>query len=88
MFKIDNALTNTLRMFPTLQNTYKSLTVTKDLVNSKLTIAYRPNNCTINLNPIAIRQAISNVCIFKIKCINFNSLLSIFFYFFQGTQYC
>ncbi len=40
---------------------YNSLTVSRDSVNSKLTIAFRPNNCTVNLNPSSIRQTVAGV---------------------------
>lgn len=49
------------RVFPALQMVYNTLTVTRDTTNSIVTVAFRPNNCTINLTPSALRQAVSNV---------------------------
>lgn len=43
-------------MLPDLQIVYNSLTVTKDTTNKKVTIAFRPNNCTVNLQPNDLRQ--------------------------------
>ena len=48
-------------MMPALQNTYKTLSVTKNTAASSLTVSFRPNNCTINLSPSGLRQSIANV---------------------------
>ena len=45
---------------------YNSLQVTRDQVNKILTVSYRPNNCTINLQANKIRQELSNVSIHSI----------------------
>ena len=49
------------RVFPSLQMVYNSLSISRNSTNKLLTVSFRPNNCTVNLSPITVRQTIANV---------------------------
>ena len=49
-------LVNTRRLLPPIQMFYNTLLVSKSN-DSKISFAYRPNNCTINLAPVTLKQS-------------------------------
>lgn len=58
---------------PILQDVYNTLTVTNDKVSQQLSISFRTNNCTSNLQPLQIGQNLNSVsCLFKIKNADWN----------------
>jgi hypothetical protein len=53
---------------PAFQMVYNELSVEKS--DGSLTISYRPNNCTVGIPDISVRQAVDNVIMKKKTCVS------------------
>jgi len=48
------------RLFPNMQTVFNTLNVKKTTSNNTITMYYRPNNCSYNLNDVYLRQQFNN----------------------------
>jgi hypothetical protein len=58
---VDDSSIHTRRLLPSLQIVHNTLAVVSSSAG-QIQVSYRPNNCIFNLQPMEIKQSLTNVC--------------------------